>query len=61
MGLPEYIRHYKMENHFSPVLLVLQMPIYNLTKFREQLLKSLTVNDYARKESFSFAEEVAEF
>ena len=61
MGLPEYIRHYKMENHFSPVLLVLQMAIYNLTKFREQLLKSLTVNDYTRTESFSFAEEVAEF
>ena len=37
------------------------MPIYNLTKFRKQLLKSLTVSDYTRKESFSFTEEVAEF
>ena len=50
-----------MEKHFSPILLVLQMPTYNLTKFLEQLLKSLTVNDYKRKESSPFAEEVTEF
>ena len=60
MGLPECIRHYKMENHFSPILLALQMPTYNLTKFLEQLLKSLTVNDYKR-ESSPFTEEVVEF
>ena len=61
MGLPECIRYYKMENHFSPIVLALQMPTYSVTKFLEQLLKSLTVNYYTRKESSPFAEEVAEF
>ena len=50
-----------MKSYFPPILLALQMPVYNLTKFRKQLLKSLTVSDYTRKESFSFTEEVAEF
>ena len=46
---------------FRPVPSGIRTPTYNLVKFCYQLLKPLTSNDYAIKDSFSFAKEVLDF
>ena len=46
---------------FRPVLSAIETLTYNLAKFREQLLKLLTSNDYTIKDSYSFAKEVLHF
>ena len=46
---------------FRPILSAIGTPTYNLVKFCDRLLKSLTSNDYTIKDSFSFAKEVLEF
>ena len=46
---------------FRPILSAVGTPTYNLAKFCDQLLKSLTSNDYTIKDSLSFAKEVLDF
>ena len=56
--------HKALENgtpSFCPILSAIGTPTYNLAKFCDQLLKSLTRNDYTIKGSFSFAKEVLHF
>ena len=46
---------------FRPILLATGTPTYNVAKFCDQLLKSLTSNDYTIKDSFSFSKEILDF
>ena len=46
---------------FRPILSAIGMPTYKLAKFCDKLLKPITTNEYAIKDSFSFAKEVEEF
>ena len=46
---------------FRPILLAIGTPTYNVDKFYDQLLKSLTSNDYTIKDSFSFSKEILDF
>ena len=45
---------------FRPILSAIGTPAYKLAKLCDQLLKSLTNNEYSIKDSFSFAKEVLE-
>ena len=46
---------------FHPILSAVGTPTYKLAKLFDQLLKTLTNNEYTMKDPFSFAEEVLEY
>ena len=46
---------------FRPILSAIDTPTYNLAKFLVPILWPLTVNEFTVHDSFSFAEEVANF
>ena len=46
---------------FRPIISAIGTPIYNLAKFLVPILSSLIVNEFTVHDSFSFAEEVANF
>ena len=43
---------------FRPIFSATNIPTYELAKFLVPILKSLTSNGYAPKDSFTFAEEI---
>ena len=45
---------------FRPILSAIKTCTYNLAKFFVPLLKEFTINEYTVKDSFSFADEIAE-
>ena len=56
--------HKALENgtpSFRPISSAIGTPTYKLAKFRDQLLRPLTSNEYTIKDSFSFDKEVLEF
>ena len=44
-----------------PILLAISTPIYKQARFCDKLLKQITADEYAIKDSFSFIREVEEF
>ena len=46
---------------FRPILSAIGTPTFKLAKLSDKLLKPIATNEYAMKDSFSFAKEVKEF